>query len=174
MPLPKNRSKTAPVYPMSAAVSSRNSSRTRPRAMGRVTPAAEARYVHLEFTTSGALPSCETDASRVEQILVNLLGNAIHQTPQESQVVLDLSAGGVGSATPWATTGDGGDRGVGLGQPLSRRLARLLGGELRAEAAVDGRRGGRFVLELPAAVDREEGFTTSSDSVQARTLDSGP
>ena len=39
--------------------------------------------------------------------------------------------------------------GVGLGLPLSRRLARLLGGELRAVANPGG--GGRFLLELPAA-----------------------
>jgi two-component system C4-dicarboxylate transport sensor histidine kinase DctB len=41
----------------------------------------------------------------------------------------------------------GSDGGVGLGLPLSRRLARLLGGDLRAEARPQG--GGCFVLELP-------------------------
>ena len=41
-------------------------------------------------------------------------------------------------------------RGLGLGLPLSRRLARLLGGELRAVAPSGG--GGCFVLELPASV----------------------
>ena len=39
-------------------------------------------------------------------------------------------------------------QGVGLGLPLSRRLARLLGGELHAVASPAG---GEFVLELPAA-----------------------
>ena len=43
----------------------------------------------------------------------------------------------------------GESRGVGLGLPLSRRLARLLGGELRASARPEG--GGCFILELPAA-----------------------
>jgi len=40
-------------------------------------------------------------------------------------------------------------RGVGLGLPLSRRLARLLGGELKAISRPG--KGGCFVLELPAA-----------------------
>ena len=40
-------------------------------------------------------------------------------------------------------------RGLGLGLPLSRRLARLLGGELRAVARPG--RGGSFVLEVPAS-----------------------
>ena len=38
-------------------------------------------------------------------------------------------------------------RGVGLGLPLSRRLARLLGGDLFAEARPAG--GGHFVLDSP-------------------------
>jgi signal transduction histidine kinase len=48
----------------------------------------------------------------------------------------------------YATKKEDSSQGVGLGLPLSRRLARLLGGELRAEPAVG--HGGRFVLELPA------------------------
>ena len=73
----------------------------------------------------------------------------------------------------YVTKASGGDRGAGLGLPLSRRLARLLGGELRALAASDGG-GGRFVLELPASQDNEESFTESSDRVQRRHLDSEP
>jgi signal transduction histidine kinase len=39
-----------------------------------------------------------------------------------------------------------------LDLPLSRRLARLLGGELHALPAGDGE-GGRFILEIPAAAE---------------------
>ena len=39
-------------------------------------------------------------------------------------------------------------RGLGLGLPLSRRLAQLLGGELHAVARPG--KGGCFVLEVPA------------------------
>ena len=50
-------------------------------------------------------------------------------------------------------------RGLGLGLPLSRRLARLLGGELRAVSRPGP--GGGFVLELPAPPDHEEIFMTA-------------
>jgi two-component system sensor histidine kinase KdpD len=114
------------------------------------------------------LPTCETDASRVEQILVNLLGNAIQHTPERSAVSLTVTAGDgtivftvtdQGRGIPesdvervfdiYTTKKDGEMRGVGLGLPLSRRLARLLGGNLRAVSHPAG--GGEFVLELPAS-----------------------
>jgi signal transduction histidine kinase len=49
----------------------------------------------------------------------------------------------------YVTKPTGESQGVGLGLPLSRRLARLLGGELRAEP--EAGQGGRFVLQLPAS-----------------------
>ena len=48
----------------------------------------------------------------------------------------------------YVTKAAGESRGAGLGLPLSRRLARLLGGELRAVPRPGA--GGWFVLELPA------------------------
>lgn len=138
------------------------------RAAARVIPAAEKRGVMIDVISAEQVPHVETDASRVEQILINLLTNAVRHTPANSTVHLH-----VGSADPhvvftvrdegpgvpaddierifdiYITRVDEETRGVGLGLPLSRRLARLLGGELRAFASTDG---GLFVLQLPASV----------------------
>jgi signal transduction histidine kinase len=138
------------------------------RALGRMTPAAQTRRVTLVLEVAPALPTCETDASRVEQILVNLLGNAIQHTREETTVRLDVSSGegmvvftvrDQGPGVPstelehifdiYSSRKEGDLRGVGLGLPLSRRLARLLGGDLHA-VATDGA-GGEFRLELPAS-----------------------
>ncbi len=138
------------------------------RAIGRVTPAADARGVSVVLEVGDGLPTCDTDASRVEQILINLLGNAIQHTRPNTRVWLTVShrerlimftVRDSGPGIPeedlervfdiYATEKEGDMRGVGLGLPLSRRLARLLGGDLRA-FALPGE-GGKFVLELPAA-----------------------
>jgi signal transduction histidine kinase len=140
------------------------------RAVLRVTPAAEARRVTVALDLAPSLPPCETDASRVEQILINLLGNAINHTPEGSTVRLQVSSQAAkvvytvedeGSGIEesevervfdiYVTKPSGESRGVGLGLPLSRRLARLLGGELRATARPN--QGGCFILELPAALE---------------------
>jgi signal transduction histidine kinase len=140
------------------------------RAVGRVTPAAEARRVAVEVQVAPGLPSCETDASRVEQILINLLGNAIQHTPEGSTVRLHVTTrdtvvvytvedegSGIDEAEVerifdiYVTKAAGESRGAGLGLPLSRRLARVLGGELRA--VVRPQCGGCFILELPAALN---------------------
>jgi signal transduction histidine kinase len=49
----------------------------------------------------------------------------------------------------YVTKAGGESRGLGLGLPLSRRLAQLLGGELYAISRPG--KGGFFVLEVPAA-----------------------
>jgi signal transduction histidine kinase len=136
------------------------------RAVLRVTPAAEARRVRLQLNLAPQLPDCETDASRVEQILINLLGNAINHAPEGSTVHLQVSSQrstllyvvqdeGTGIEESqverifdiYESKPSGESQGVGLGLPLSRRLARLLGGELRAVARPN--QGGCFILELP-------------------------
>jgi signal transduction histidine kinase len=139
------------------------------RAVRRVTPAANLKQVGLEVTTEAGLPSCATDANRVEQILINLLTNAIKYAPERTTVRLDIGGrpGRVvyrieddGPGVPeseveqifdiYITKAGEESRGLGLGLPLSRRLARLLGGELHAVARPG--QGGRFVLEVPASI----------------------
>ncbi|HET7599143.1 MAG TPA: GAF domain-containing sensor histidine kinase [Gemmatimonadales bacterium] len=136
------------------------------KTLARMTPAAAQKGITLAPNFSSATHTCLTDASRLEQILVNLLGNAIRHGPERSCVTLAVEEadGRIRFTVRDEGTGitpddvervfdvyvsKGGDgRGAGLGLPLSRRLARLLGGELFAVAAPG--RGGCFVLELPA------------------------
>ena len=135
------------------------------RAAARLLPEADKKSVTLavEAPPRGALT--RTDVNRLEQILTNLLTNAIRHTPDGSTVtitvstmadivVIDVTDQGPGVPEKdldrifdiYLTTAEEG-RGMGLGLPLSRRLARLLGGELQAVPNVGG---GRFRLELPA------------------------
>lgn len=144
------------------------------RTISRVTPAADAKGVSVILDAGKDLPSATTDAGRMEQILVNLLTNAVRHTPERSTVMVTLRAAadrivvqvddeGSGIAAEelesifdiYVTKAGEEARGVGLGLPLSRRLARLLGGELRAVSRPGA--GGRFLLEVPTV--RTEGET---------------
>src|SRR5690348_5393638 len=60
------------------------------RSIGRITPAAQARDVTIRAELPPGLPSCHTDASRVEQILINLIVNAVRHTPEHSEVCISV------------------------------------------------------------------------------------
>jgi len=136
------------------------------RAIARVVPHTEASGNRVDFDTTLRVGAILTDAHRVEQILINLLGNATRHAPagsvirvhllgDQSRVRIEVVDEGPGVAESdldrifdiYQTKGAVG--GVGLGLPLSRRLARLLGGDLRAEARPQV--GGCFILELPGS-----------------------
>lgn len=139
-------------------------------AVARVTPLAVPKQVRLTFQADADISPSATDATRVEQILVNLLGNAIRHAPEGGHVgvriaraaepnrlVVQVDDDGPGVSADdqdlifdvYVTRAGEESQGVGLGLPLSRRLARLLGGELTAATRAAG--GGRFLLELPVA-----------------------
>ncbi len=135
------------------------------RAVSRALPGNAGREQRLDIVMMPDLPMIETDANRVEQILVNLLTNALKYTAAETtirvSVILDaerlhfrVEDEGEGIREEdterifdvYVTTAEGEKQGVGLGLPLSRRLARLLGGELWAESRPGA---GLFILALP-------------------------
>lgn len=136
------------------------------RVAARMTPAAAGRGIRIETRKPPEVPVCTTDPHRVEQILVNVLGNALRYSPENATLNLTLDTlpdrlvirvrdHGSGIAEEnllhvfdmYFSRGTRDGSGMGLGLPLSRRLARLLGGELSAANHPEG--GAVFTLELP-------------------------
>lgn len=136
------------------------------RSIRLVTPSAAAKGIEIVFSVHQNLATCYTDAHRVEQILVNLLGNAVRHSPEGTPVTVTafttddsfvVLVDDQGAGVPeedlerifdiyYTQAGNEGG-GSGLGLPLSRRLAQLLGGELSAGNRREG--GARFTLKLP-------------------------
>jgi len=136
--------------------------------------AAETKGLPLRLVAEpGAPPRLATDATRLRQVLLNLLGNAVKFT-QRGSVELRLQPGADGSGVriEVADTGPGippelrarlfqdfvrqDDRetaaieGSGLGLALAARLAALLGGRIGQDDNFGG--GSVFWLELPLAI----------------------
>ncbi|MBM4441038.1 MAG: response regulator [Candidatus Rokubacteria bacterium] len=135
------------------------------------TVAAGGSATHHGLTVDAASAWADVDEARVEQIVTNLVGNAVKYTPPGGQVRVTLGRvdgelrlrvadDGIGLAPDMCARvfdlfvqGDrGADRrqgGLGVGLTLVRRLAELHGG--RVEAASDGvGRGATFAVWLPA------------------------
>ncbi|HEV8124429.1 MAG TPA: GAF domain-containing sensor histidine kinase [Gemmatimonadales bacterium] len=140
------------------------------RTMARLTPMAEAKRITQLVEAKGILPIIKTDSNRVEQILVNLLSNGIRHSPEGGKVWIEIlerderirfEVRNDGPSIPeseaeqifdiYVTKAGEESRGSGLGLPLSRRLARLLGGELKVLAGTG--EGACFVLELPKTIN---------------------
>ena len=138
------------------------------RALTGVRPAAEAKGIALGERSPDAPPTLRTDPVRLEQILVNLLSNAVRHSPeggivtvqvepQLAAVAFRVSDHGPGIPTelqerifePFERFDPHSGVGTGLGLPVSRRLAEVLGGRLTVESVVG--RGATFSLSLPLA-----------------------
>lgn len=129
-------------------------------------PAAEEKQLTLRAEGPGEPTPMETDPVRLQQILVNLVSNAVRHSPAGGRITVAVRS--EGSSVEFTVTDDGPgipggalDRifepferfdpasgvGTGLGLPVSRRLAEVLGGRLTA-ANLPGK-GAIFTLMLP-------------------------
>jgi signal transduction histidine kinase len=138
------------------------------RAIAGVEPAAAAKRIRLSADYAGGAPMLRTDPVRLEQILVNLLSNAVRHSPEGETVAVQVEAAdgevrfgvhdrGPGIPLeqqarifePFERVDPHSGIGTGLGLPVSRRLADVLGGRLTV-ASVPGS-GATFLLVLPGA-----------------------
>jgi signal transduction histidine kinase len=146
---------------------------------GALKPLLTSASVDLLFEPAQDLPPLYTDEAKVAQILRNLISNALKFTEQgevrvtarlsddEASVIFTVRDTGIGIGpehherifeefSQINTKLQKKVKGTGLGLPLSRSLARLLGGDLTVES-VEGR-GAVFSLLLPVSLgepDRE-------------------
>jgi signal transduction histidine kinase len=127
--------------------------------------------ISIEGRLDPNLPTVHGDANRLEQVLVNLLSNALDslrsvKPPRrlivdsfvdDGRVCVAVTDNGPGVAPeiaarlfrPFATTK--GRRGTGLGLYISRQLVREAAGDLGLDSTPVPERGARFLLWLPAA-----------------------
>jgi len=133
-------------------------------------PTADAKGVHLGVTIEPALPSIRADERRVQQILWNLLHNAVKFTPATGRVDVTLRREGTSAQVLVKDTGQGipadflpfvfdrfrqadpsttrGAWGLGIGLSIAKHLAELHGGSIAASSDGPGR-GATFVVHLP-------------------------
>ncbi|GAB6126462.1 hypothetical protein JCM14124_21680 [Humidesulfovibrio idahonensis] len=137
---------------------------------------AEDKGLELRETLPAALPFVLADPGRLEQILLNLVGNAIKYTERgwvelsarvgSGRVEIAVADSGVGIApadqssifasyAQLAASDSGGTGGAGLGLAIAKRLVELHGGELAVDS--EPGRGSVFSFSLPlcAAAEKE-------------------
>lgn len=142
------------------------------RAAAAVEPALHARQHALELRLPSGPLGVQGDPVRLEQVLANLLGNAVKYTEPGGHLEIraEVRAGEISVAVrddgiglepqmlprlfePFSQSDQSLDRsegGLGLGLALSRGLAELHGGTLEARSEGRGK-GSEFVLRLPLA-----------------------
>ncbi|WP_245905380.1 cache domain-containing protein [Photobacterium lipolyticum] len=148
---------------------------------------AKEKNIKLTYAVASDVPIClYGDANKIIQILTNLVGNAIKFTKQGSVLIRVLIKEQLAEKRFLLTfevldTGKGipeekqmvifepfeqathSERGTGLGLPISKRFAEILGGELTVRSEPDI--GSRFILTLPLSAAEECEPTSTDETV---------
>jgi signal transduction histidine kinase len=151
-------------------------------ALESVRPAAEAKRIRIEASVpSGSMLSC--DPARMQQVIWNLLANAVKFTPEEGVVTIGVtrhdsvatihvSDTGIGidpgflpfvfdrfrQQDPASTRAHGG---LGLGLAIARHLVELHGGTIEALSAGPGL-GATFLVRVPVSAGEQSGVPPSA------------
>ena len=142
-----------------------------------IMPAAEAKGITVRSSLDPSAGPVLGDAGRLQQLVWNLLTNAIKFTPPGGRVDVQLAGSGAEAEVRVSDTGAGISRdflpyvfepfrqadgssgrtagGLGLGLAIVRHVAELHGGRMEARSPGEGQ-GSTFILTLPAATGREE------------------
>jgi signal transduction histidine kinase len=142
-----------------------------PRWLALIEPLATRRGVELAFESEDAPVVVEVAASRLQQVVVNLVVNGIHAMPETGRLTLRLDEAdgsaqievrdqGVGMSAdtraqlfePFFTTKPAGE-GTGLGLSVAREIVEECGGTIEVESALG--EGSCFRVTLPLAPSAE-------------------
>jgi PAS domain S-box-containing protein len=140
---------------------------------------AEAKAIDLVVETGKDAALVSGDPDRLQQVVLNLVSNAIKFTPPGGRVEARLERAGANLELIVKDTGQGispgflphvferfrqadssvarAHGGLGLGLSITRRLVELHNGSIHAESEGEGR-GSTFIVNLPLAVDHREQF----------------
>ena len=149
-------------------------------ALASVQPAAEVKGIAIATTIDPAAGPVLADASRLQQVLWNLLTNAIKFTPEAGKIEIRLERVGTHAQLAIADTGIGIEadllprvfdrffqadadvarRGLGLGLAIVRHLVELHGGSVAVTSAGAGC-GATFFVRLPIAAQRAQAVAAS-------------
>ncbi len=142
------------------------------RSLAGLRPTADAKGVRFDTRLPTETVMVRTDPVRLEQILVNLVSNAVRHTPEGTAVVVAVALSHSEISFLVADSGPGippelherifepferfdpqSGMGTGLGLPVSHRLAAVLGGRLTVASGPG--QGAEFTLTLPLAPAEE-------------------
>ncbi len=140
-----------------------------------VEPLMKSKNLNLVQDIAPGLPSLTTDIVKIRQVIVNLLSNATKFTEKGditirawqsgNMVSISVKDSGIGIEKKnfnmifeeFAQVDSSNTRkykGTGLGLPIARRLARMLGGDLTVDSEYG--KGSTFILTIPPVVSEEK------------------
>jgi len=138
-----------------------------------IKPEIQRKFQHFALDLPDSLPIIEADASRLEQVFLNLLSNASKFTPEgenitlrarkrNSSLIIEVQDSGIGISKedqtrlfqPYYRVESDRQRypGLGLGLALSRQIVELHGGKIWVESELG--KGSIFIISLPLGNNR--------------------